>query len=303
MKTVGQILSETRINKGLTLEEAEAATKIRKKTLKMLEEGDWKALPSPTFAKGLIKNYGKFLGLDEKDLLAFYRREVDERILGKKAVTATPKSRGLRFTPQLVTIGAIAAFALIVFIYLFLQFRSFTGAPSLELSEPKDNTKINSSEVNLVGKTWDDAILKVNGQQVQLSPGGTFSLPVSLNPGLNTITVTAENRFGKVSTIKRTVIVDNSVLEKQTEEEKKVSVTVKAGANSVNLIIESDGQKEFEGILVSGSEKTFSAKERIKVSTNDGGATSVVFEGKEEVLGSTGVAAEKVYQPTVSSGL
>ncbi|HSX58480.1 MAG TPA: RodZ domain-containing protein [Candidatus Saccharimonadales bacterium] len=295
MKTVGQILSEERVKRNITLEEAEAATKIRKKILASLEAGDWKVLPSPTFAKGLIKNYGKFLGLDDKELMAFYRREVDERILGRKTVVSQQKKTRFRFTPQLVTVLAIVGFALIVFVYLFIQFQSFTGAPTLEVSEPKDNTKINSTEVNLVGKTWEDAILKVNGQQVQLSPGGTFSLPVSLNAGLNTITVTSENKFGKVSTIKRTVVVDNSVLQNQGEQQ-NVNLVVKALTNSVNLIVEEDGQKAFEGILVAGSEKSFSAKERIKVTTSDAGSTSVVFNEKEEVLGTLGQSGEKVYE-------
>lgn len=297
MKTVGEILSQERKNKNLTLEEVERSTKIRRKTLLSLEKSDWENLPSPTFVKGLIKNYGKLLGLDEKELIAFYRREYDERrdqkkLLGRKTI---PTSR-FRFTPQIVTFAVIALAFFIIAVYLFIQYQSFTGAPLLELSEPKNNIKVNSREVNLIGKTWEDAILKVNGQDVAVSPGGTFSLAVGLNPGLNTITVTAANRFGKISTEKRTVVVDlvnNQAIQSQQEE---VKIVVKAIADSVNLSIEIDGQKDFDGVLVAGSEKTFAAKERIKLLSKNAGSTTVLYKGSEEVLGKMGEAVERIYQ-------
>lgn len=299
MKTVGQILTEARLAKNLTLEEVEIATKIRKKTLSDLEKGLWKELPSPTFVKGLIRNYGKFLGLEEQELLAFYRREVDEKTLGKKVTVGRSAPKGFRLTPQLVTVGVISLFVLAIVGYLFFQYQSFTGAPLLDVSEPRDNIKITSSEVNLVGRTWDDATLKVNGQQIQVSPGGSFSVSLALNPGLNTITVTAANRFGRISTVKRTVVVDNQVLQREPQSSEDVNLVVRGGPESANIVVEVDGSKQFDGVLVAGSEISFSGKERIKVSTKNAGSTTVVYNSVEEVLGKSGEPAEKTYQKTV----
>lgn len=296
MKTVGQILTEARNAKNLTLEEAEAATKIRKKTLISLERGAWKELPSSTFVKGLIRNYGKFLGLDEKELLAFYRREVDEKSVGKKIAVLPANTKGFRFTPQTVTIGAVILFALLVAGYLFFQYQSFTGSPLLEISEPEDNTKVTSSEINLVGRTWEDAELKVNGQQVQVSPGGSFSLSLALNPGINTITITSANRFGKISTVKRTVIVDNEVIQREAQNSNAVNLVVRAGPESTNVIVEVDGEKQFDGVLVAGSEISFSGQQRVKISTKNAGSTTVIYNGVEEILGKAGEAFEKTYQ-------
>lgn len=296
MKTVGEILNESRHKKNLTLDEVESATKIRKKILLALENSDWTVLPSPTFVKGLIKNYGKFLGLDQNQLIAFYRREFDEKKIPKKILPENRVKTGrLRLTPQLVTASVIGIIVLIVSGYLFIQYQSFTGPPLLELSEPKNNIKLSVTEVNLVGKTWDDAVLKVNGQDVPVSPGGTFSLAVSLTPGINTITVTAANRFGKISTEKRTVVVELPEQVQKPVVNTAVTLTIKAGPDSINLLIETDGKKTFEGILVAGSEKVFSASERIKVHTKNGGSTKVVVNGQEEVLGKPGEEIEKVY--------
>lgn len=298
MKTVGQILYEERKRKNISLEEVETATKIRKKVLVLLENGDFKSLPSPTFVKGLIKNYGKYLGLDDKELIAFYRREFDERNQPKKPLVnkGVPTGR-FRITPQLVTFSVIGIAVVLIVGYLFMQYQSFTGPPLLQLTEPKNNIKVNSLEVNLVGKTWEDAILKVNGQDVNVSPGGTFSLAVGLNPGLNTITVTAANRFGNISTEKRTVVADISGQQQNiTTNDLPLSLIVKTSPDSVNLIIEVDGQKYFDGILVAGTEKFIKAKERIKIHSRNGGSTIVNYNGNNETLGKPGEEVEKVYQ-------
>src|SRR4030042_2980202 len=98
MRTVGEILKEARTKKELTFSEIEKAIKIRKRVLELLEEGDWSSL-APTYAKGLLRNYALYLGLDEKKILAFFRREYDER---KTVVSTKPpvKSRNrFRITP------------------------------------------------------------------------------------------------------------------------------------------------------------------------------------------------------------
>ncbi len=298
MKTVGEILQENRNKKNLTLDEVEKATKIRKKVLAYLEKSDWSSLPSATFVKGLIKNYGKFLDLDEKELLAFYRREYDERRDQKKGFSRKQKndSSWFRFTPQTVTFSVVGVVVLVVVGYLFVQYQSFTGSPLLEIQEPQNNIKINKLEVNLVGKTWEDAILKVNGEKVTVSPGGTFSLPVKLNRGLNTITVTAENRFGKISTQKRLVVVDTSdVSTTLPPAQNSFSLTVKIGPDSAVLTVEIDGKQDFEGVLVAGTEKIFSGNERIRINTKNAGSTKVIYKNIEETLGGVSEEVEKTY--------
>lgn len=298
MRTVGQILREARDKKSLSLDEAEKATKIRKKILVLLEESNWKDLPSPTFVKGLLKNYGLFLGLDTKKLLAFFRREYDEPKVQKHLVTSKSSGLKIRFTPQLVTTSVIALAILAASFYLFSQYRSFTSAPLLEISEPRGNVKVETLDISVVGKTYTDATLKINGQKIQISPGGTFSVAVSLVEGINTIVITAENRFGKISTEKRTVVVDSKIAgaESSVGVKEKVSLTLKIGPNAANIRIELDGKKTFEGVLVFGSIREISAKERVKIFTSNAGSTKVKFNGKDEVLGKEGESLERTFK-------
>ena len=78
MVHAGIKLYEQRTKKGYTLEEVSKATKIRVSFLECIEKGEYKKLPSGTYAHGFVKNYAKFLGLPENELLALFKREYDE---------------------------------------------------------------------------------------------------------------------------------------------------------------------------------------------------------------------------------
>ncbi len=298
MKTVGQILKDAREKKDVSLEEAEAATKIRKKILSRLEESDWSNLPSTTYVKGLLKNYGSFLELDIKALLAFYRREYEEPKISKTHLSYKIEKPALRLTPQFITVAVLLLGFLAAGFYLFYQYHSFTAAPLLEVNQPADNTKVETLDVNVVGKTYPDATLKINGQQVQLSPGGTFSVAVSLAPGINTIDITAENRFGKISTAQRTVVAETKSAAVVTQPGKEnVNLTVRIGPGSANIRVELDGKETFEGVLVPGSTKIFSARGRVKILTSNAGSTKVsVNNGQEQVLGKEGETIEREFK-------
>src|SRR3989344_6157026 len=121
MRTVGEILVEARKKKNLTFEQVEKETKIRKKILQQLEEGNWDEL-SPTYAKGLLKNYASYLELDEKRVLAFFRREYDEK--KEKTATRLEKLRPrFSFTPTSITVFSIGLLVLGIFAYLFFEYQ------------------------------------------------------------------------------------------------------------------------------------------------------------------------------------
>ncbi|MCA9965008.1 MAG: helix-turn-helix domain-containing protein [Anaerolineales bacterium] len=66
-------MREARENKGLTLEEVQAETRIHARFLTALEKGDYAALPTPVHVRGFLRNYARFLGLDPQPLLARYQ--------------------------------------------------------------------------------------------------------------------------------------------------------------------------------------------------------------------------------------
>jgi cytoskeletal protein RodZ len=57
---------------GVSLADAERAIKVRAKYLEALENDEFGALPGDAYAKGFLRNYADWLGLDAKELLRQY---------------------------------------------------------------------------------------------------------------------------------------------------------------------------------------------------------------------------------------
>lgn len=64
MFEIGYSLRAARERQGIGLPEAELATKIRAKYIRALEDEDFDALPADTYARGFLRTYADYLGLD-----------------------------------------------------------------------------------------------------------------------------------------------------------------------------------------------------------------------------------------------
>ncbi|SIS89509.1 helix-turn-helix domain-containing protein [Alicyclobacillus vulcanalis] len=69
---LGQVLRAKRESLGLTIEDIEERTKIRKRYIEALESGQWDVLPGRVYARGFVRSYAEVLGLDGSELLDKY---------------------------------------------------------------------------------------------------------------------------------------------------------------------------------------------------------------------------------------
>ena len=74
-QTIGQKLKQAREAQHLTLEKAAESTRIRAPYLQALEADDLSAMPSPVQARGFLRNYAEYLGLNIEQLLDEMRSE------------------------------------------------------------------------------------------------------------------------------------------------------------------------------------------------------------------------------------
>lgn len=70
--SLGQILQRARLARGITLEDAERVTRIPRKYLEALEQEHFSILPAPVYARGFLRSYAGYLGLDPAELLPFF---------------------------------------------------------------------------------------------------------------------------------------------------------------------------------------------------------------------------------------
>ena len=320
MKTVGQVLQNERVKKNISLGEAEKKTKIRLETLEDIEADDFSRLFSSTYIKGFITLYGEFLGLDQGMLLALFRRQFDEKQAQPKQILPdlSPKEGPkFTFTPRRVFIAGIALLAFGFLTYLFMQYQSFAAAPSLQVLSPRNNETVNNGTIQVVGRTDPAASVSINGQQVNLTSSGEFSVSVTLPAGTTSLTISSTNKIGRVSTVTRFINVEalasnlpqgplasssatpavagaatSSANPNQTY---PLEVILKMGPNLAKVIVQTDSSN-YSGIISAGSSQTFYAQSRVVVTSSDAGSTDVFVNGVNEgVMGREGQTVTKYY--------
>jgi cytoskeletal protein RodZ len=92
-QTIGQRLKAERKEQRLTLEKVFEATRIRVPYLQALEADDLSVLPSPVQARGYLRNYAEFLGLDFEhmleDMYAMNMQQASGKVIGPADETAS----------------------------------------------------------------------------------------------------------------------------------------------------------------------------------------------------------------------
>ena len=74
MASIGEQLKQIREDKNISLEEVANATKISKRYLQAIEEGNYSLIPGQTYVIGIIRNYARYLGLDPNPIVEQYSK-------------------------------------------------------------------------------------------------------------------------------------------------------------------------------------------------------------------------------------
>ena len=200
-RTLGERLRILRKRKHLSLEQAEEATKVRRRFLEALEKGDYGVLPANVYTMGFLAKYAEFLGASKEELLEEYRRERQETS-GRRLFSPQTalKEKRIVLTPRLMIFGLVILVFLGLAGYIFYSVKNFTSPPNLEISSPVADSVIKQDTVEVVGKTDEGVTLQINDQVVYLDDRGNFHERAKLQPGLNNIELRATNRIKKETT-------------------------------------------------------------------------------------------------------
>jgi hypothetical protein len=116
MSPLGETLRRARLSKGITIEDAERVTRIPRKYLEALEVENYGILPAPVYARGFLRSYAGYLGLNPGDLLPFFPvGHVEEPKLEN-----LPEVRQTRsYNPSSMIALAIVGFLIVLVIALY----------------------------------------------------------------------------------------------------------------------------------------------------------------------------------------
>ena len=130
MPGIGETLREARTAAGIQLDDAERTIRIRVRYLHALENEEWDVLPGDAYARGFLRTYADFLGLDGRALTDEYdRREPPaqaERPMDAPFEPPRPPGGG-NPTMRRIGWGAILAAAALALLFIVL---GITGGSS-----------------------------------------------------------------------------------------------------------------------------------------------------------------------------
>lgn len=89
---LGKLLKGKREEKGMSLEELQTSTKIQKRYLAAIEEGNYDVLPGTFYARAFIKNYCEAVGLNYETIFDEYAHEIPKAVK-ESATEFEPRSK------------------------------------------------------------------------------------------------------------------------------------------------------------------------------------------------------------------
>ncbi|PEU94871.1 helix-turn-helix domain-containing protein [Bacillus cereus] len=134
MTELGQKLKEARGTKGLSIDQLHEITKIQKRHLIAIEEGNYDVLPGAFYARAFIKQYADAVGLNGEELLVEYqstipqseKRDVPQVSTGQKTQETMQKSSSWPIADHMPKI-LVALLVIAVGVVIWFVFQALTG--------------------------------------------------------------------------------------------------------------------------------------------------------------------------------
>lgn len=126
MSELGKLLKEKRLEQGISMEKLQEETKIRKRYIEAIEQGDYNILPGQFYARAFIKSYAEYIGLDPEQILEEYKNELPAIPTGPIEPVPSRKTKSIR--PRSPKIGKWASRLLFYAFFLLLLFVVWLGA-------------------------------------------------------------------------------------------------------------------------------------------------------------------------------
>jgi cytoskeleton protein RodZ len=284
MTDIGSQLRAAREAQGLTFEQVFKATRIKQSYLEAIEANQFQTLPGSVQARGFVRSYANFLGLDGEHLASLL--DADKTV--KTDIRPMPAAPRPIVTPPPTSVKPIVqappkpavvtspkpAVAQPEKATQSSGTRPVLKLPSLALNSSKP---VSSAKSSGGIPTW----LLIAGAAVLFLLGLILVISALSTPAPSLAPSAPKNVPNSIGlpTTDRTELARTS--------DGPVSITLKSGEH-VWARITIDGQTAFEGMLDPDTTQDWQAAEQIIVETGNGAALSVLHQGQESVLGERG---------------
>lgn len=127
LSELGNRLKQARDEKNMSLDDLQEITKIQKRYLIGIEEGNYAMMPGKFYARAFIKQYAEAVDLDpemlfeeyKNDVPSTHKEDVPEQLSRVRTHKQLPKSASkfLDFLPKLLTIAVVVVLAILLWLW------------------------------------------------------------------------------------------------------------------------------------------------------------------------------------------
>lgn len=275
--SLGRYLQDARQQKELTLDQATATLKIRRKILEAFEQGDFSVSAdlSEVQIKGFLRNYARYLALDEDVVMSYYDAAKNpKRRRGRKA-KGKKNGNGLRHANGN---GAISSSAITdprkITSHIPQPQSRLTLSDERELAQQRFLRFINIMAVLVVSLVAVAVILFVVVQlivsPVNILPQSDILAELPSQPTI-TLAPTFTPRF------------EASPLPQAVSQYTGVGVLVNILADSRTWVrVTADGVEQFAGLMLPNERREFIGVREIIVNASNAAALNIIYNGQQQ---------------------
>ena len=241
----GQILRQAREKKGLTLEQAEEKTKIRRKYIEALENEKYEVLPGSVYVKAFIKTYARYLDLNGDLLVEGLNNEIVD------TGSASEDGEGIKSDTQETSRDRLAK----------------------RRSARKTEKKVSVSDSNIIPAKIRRYLTMAVGVVIVIALIWGISYRIS-----SPFMAEKPNQAEQVKPENKDKETNRN--EEQNTEMQKVVLKLDVTSDKSWMQVKVDGSTAFEGTLEEGQSKNFTAQDNMWVRLGNSGAVQVYVNGK-----------------------
>jgi cytoskeletal protein RodZ len=149
LSELGQLLRKARLEKGISLEDMQETTKIRKRYLEAIEDGNYKLLPGNFYVRAFIKSYSESVGLDPNEVLRLYRNVIPVSQVDTKVEPNHRKRTGIkssdRWSKRITTLVFISFLVFIIVLVYYFADKSNRITDNTNKTDEQGNRLTNKS--------------------------------------------------------------------------------------------------------------------------------------------------------------
>ncbi|ACV63864.1 transcriptional regulator, XRE family [Desulfofarcimen acetoxidans DSM 771] len=247
---IGAVLKRVREEKGLTLEQAEERTKIRRKYIEALENEKFEVLPGPVYVKAFIKTYARYLDLNGDLLVEGLNKEMPDLASDPEVEQNKPAVRQLNQREKPVQRKT--------------DRRKFKFNANNIFGGPGNYFKLAVGGLIIIGLLWGVTSIV-----------SSLSLVEKPETGKQVQQVEDKDKETDQNADKN---ADNNSDQQSKLEELALKLNVTSDKSWIRVKV--DGVVAFEGTLEEGQSKDFTAQDNMTVRLGNSGAVQIYVNGK-----------------------